>query len=663
MNWHINGPLILGNSRWSHWTNSWELHREFSDLWSTGFVDSESGKSSFHAGVAETVSKQNYNDHYLRYSHNCFGCPETEIWTDSLLSFDNVTISDNGSSITVNANVSGCNICACSGDKGSAFWQIENDVSSYTFYTSVRPLYITITKHNYAPYTAVTGGTFTSDEYWFGNLHVLGDVTITSGATLSILDDTKVKVNAGYALTVHGKIEADDATFQSSGSGRWYGIDVDGSSSSYIKNCQIKDCDYGIIVGGNCAMSIKKNDIQAHYTGIRITEDSNPWIEDCYIQAKTIAPIITTGNGDGVVMRCNLGSTTLYNGPYYGHENMGSGSTCFNYQMCGRNKFESNIVYIGVCILGGYPTYAYGYNWIERPAYTTPYHVYNASGHSIGAQNNYWGGTDPLVGGYTVYYQPVLGSAPDPVGPSWSLSKEVTNVLYRAWQAYRENDYAGAKELAKSAFQSHRSDNQSAEALFLAMKSAYREGMLAGEEGNLQSLLKDRSLHHTVTYEAVRWLMKLNLYRGETRKALDLALSVPDTSLFGREILLDLGVDLLEKRKDMDEAVKVFNIMTNKYQDEETKTVKENILAFHQSRPAKPPKTQPQSKTTVAESGNLLQVYPNPFNLSTTITYHLAEPVFVKIIIYDLLGREINTLISGRMENGSHDIIWDGKDA
>lgn len=336
---------------------------------------------------------------------------------------------------------------------------------------------------------------------WGGEcIEVDENINIQSGHTLKIHPGTEITFKGNYNITVHGKIEADGATFQSSGSGRWYGIDVDGSSSSYIKNCQIKDCDYGIIVGGSCAMSIKKNDIQAHYTGIRITEDSNPWIEDCYIQAKTIAPLITTGNGDGVVMRCNLGNTTPYNGPYYGHENIGSGSTCFNYQMCGRNKFENNITYIGAYILGGYPTYAYGYNWIERPAYTTPYHIYNSSGHSIGAQNNYWGGLDPLVGGYTVYYQPVLGSAPDPVGPSWSLSKEFTDVLYQAWQAYRENDYAGAKELAKSAFQSHRSYNQPAEALFLAMKSAYREGMLADEEENLISIMKDKSSHYTANY-------------------------------------------------------------------------------------------------------------------------------------------------------------------
>ncbi|MDW7680720.1 MAG: hypothetical protein SCK70_09160, partial [bacterium] len=192
MNWKTNGPLILGNTRYGWVEYSWKLHREFSNLWAAGFVDPGSGRSAFHAGVAEAVSKQNYVGsmaHYLSYSHNCFGCPETEIWTDSLYIFDNVVISDNGSSIAVNANEPNCNICVCSGEDGKDFWEVKYNVSSYTFNTSVRPLYITITKHNFAPYTAVTGGTFTSNEIWFGDLYVLGDVTI-SDSNLTILSGT-----------------------------------------------------------------------------------------------------------------------------------------------------------------------------------------------------------------------------------------------------------------------------------------------------------------------------------------------------------------------------------------------------------------------------------------------------------------------------------------
>ncbi|UCC79023.1 MAG: T9SS type A sorting domain-containing protein [Candidatus Zixiibacteriota bacterium] len=51
--------------------------------------------------------------------------------------------------------------------------------------------------------------------------------------------------------------------------------------------------------------------------------------------------------------------------------------------------------------------------------------------------------------------------------------------------------------------------------------------------------------------------------------------------------------------------------------------------------------------------------YPNPFNSTTTIRYHLTEPSRVSIDIYDLLGREIETLSQGYRPAGSHRTVWD----
>ncbi|MBO8183781.1 MAG: hypothetical protein H0Z28_13495 [Archaeoglobus sp.] len=134
------------------------------------------------------------------------GDPALEVWTDVPSQFTNVSITDNGNSITVNAGVNGATICVSSGDNGTGYHLVAENVSQYTFTTSVRPLYITITKHNYIPYTAVTGGTFTSDEYWFGNMHVLGDVVVGNGKTLTILPYATVNLNGHVVKSTGGTI-------------------------------------------------------------------------------------------------------------------------------------------------------------------------------------------------------------------------------------------------------------------------------------------------------------------------------------------------------------------------------------------------------------------------------------------------------------------------
>ncbi len=58
----------------------------------------------------------------------------------------------------------------------------------------------------------------------------------------------------------------------------------------------------------------------------------------------------------------------------------------------------------------------------------------------------------------------------------------------------------------------------------------------------------------------------------------------------------------------------------------------------------------------------LLQNYPNPFNASTTIEFTLPEESEVELVVYDLLGRKVATLIEGTKPAGIHSIIWDAED-
>lgn len=58
----------------------------------------------------------------------------------------------------------------------------------------------------------------------------------------------------------------------------------------------------------------------------------------------------------------------------------------------------------------------------------------------------------------------------------------------------------------------------------------------------------------------------------------------------------------------------------------------------------------------------LAQNTPNPFNARTTIRYEVPILTPVRIVVYNLLGQPIRTLVDGVQEPGSHVVQWDGKD-
>jgi flagellar hook assembly protein FlgD len=64
----------------------------------------------------------------------------------------------------------------------------------------------------------------------------------------------------------------------------------------------------------------------------------------------------------------------------------------------------------------------------------------------------------------------------------------------------------------------------------------------------------------------------------------------------------------------------------------------------------------------IATEYRLSQNFPNPFNPSTTITYELPQPSSVKVIIYDMLGREIKLFSFTTQSAGHQKVVWDGTD-
>lgn len=54
--------------------------------------------------------------------------------------------------------------------------------------------------------------------------------------------------------------------------------------------------------------------------------------------------------------------------------------------------------------------------------------------------------------------------------------------------------------------------------------------------------------------------------------------------------------------------------------------------------------------------------YPNPFQQATNIPFSLVIPAHVDIQVFDILGRSVRTLQSGYADEGSHVVMWDGRD-
>ncbi|MDK9701222.1 MAG: T9SS type A sorting domain-containing protein, partial [bacterium] len=68
-----------------------------------------------------------------------------------------------------------------------------------------------------------------------------------------------------------------------------------------------------------------------------------------------------------------------------------------------------------------------------------------------------------------------------------------------------------------------------------------------------------------------------------------------------------------------------------------------------------------ESVAKLPSTTQLLGNYPNPFNSSTTISYSLPKPGMVDLRLFDIIGREVATLVNQKQQTGSYRLTFDGK--
>ena len=80
--------------------------------------------------------------------------------------------------------------------------------------------------------------------------------------------------------------------------------------------------------------------------------------------------------------------------------------------------------------------------------------------------------------------------------------------------------------------------------------------------------------------------------------------------------------------------------------------------------PGDAPETQPEpaAKTPAMVSATALQVWPNPFNTTTHLHFHLDQAASVHLAIYNVQGQLVRTLVNAPLHAGVHQMQWDGRD-
>ena len=119
----------------------------------------------------------------------------------------------------------------------------------------------------------------------------------------------------------------------------------------------------------------------------------------------------------------------------------------------------------------------------------------------------------------------------------------------------------------------------------------------------------------------------------------------------------DYGITFTYTKLNTNKAIKCLEITKNG----DGYALSEDSILFSTIKLKPIPSDIGDSQENTPFSFTLSQNYPNPFNPETVIRFALPEAGYVKGVVYDILGREVTTLLNGEMNSGNHEIMFDAK--
>ncbi|MCK4653050.1 MAG: T9SS type A sorting domain-containing protein, partial [Candidatus Cloacimonetes bacterium] len=90
----------------------------------------------------------------------------------------------------------------------------------------------------------------------------------------------------------------------------------------------------------------------------------------------------------------------------------------------------------------------------------------------------------------------------------------------------------------------------------------------------------------------------------------------------------------------------------------------QNAYDLEYASPIIPVGIEDEMTTCTDNSSIVLTNYPNPFNPTTTISFSLTTEITenTELIIYNMKGQKVKSLVNEKLDAGAHHVLWDGKD-
>jgi hypothetical protein len=308
-----------------------------------------------------------------------------------------------------------------------------------------------------------------------------------------------------------------------------------------------------------------------------------------------------------------------------------------------------------------------GYNNLEN----TNYNVYNISSNSVYAENNWWDTTKTnyfkIAGESYVIYSPYLTSSvviPNPplmkaavnLYTSQGSSTPLLSQLNQVNQLIAANNLVQARSICMNMITNYPDSSFSYNALNL-LKGIYP----AAETDTVKNIYQ--SLFNNTTKKDLYAMAGLILADVDTANKLSHINDVINS--YGQDSVVELA--LFDKfvyyhfeKGDNQNALAVLTNLDNMFslspEDVEAHIILGDTAYYHLELAKKPAF---QTAAQIPTVYKLFDNYPNPFNPSTIIEYQIPVNGMVTIKVFDVLGREIRTLVNDYKTAGNYSISFD----